>query len=117
MGYPKKKMKNSSNLSINVLGESTSLPIDVTKMIVQQTDPIPFLDKSSVYLELHLMNNTVPRDDISAKLKLLLPVGASIKKFELRRDYTWYPATAVPKQKAKAVVYKEKEKGRAFAAV
>lgn len=83
---------------------------------MKTTDPLPFVHQSHVQLELILRNEAVKRD-VAAKLKLELPIGASVKKFELQKDDTWYPATAVPLKKARAVVYKEKEKGRAVAAV
>ncbi|CAB9521611.1 expressed unknown protein [Seminavis robusta] len=106
----------ASALSVQVFGEKTRLPIAVTKAVVRATDPLPFVDKSHVSVELHLTNNAVNKD-VAAKLQLTLPVGATVKKFELERNGQWYPATAVPKKKAKTVVYKEKEKGRAVAAV
>jgi len=123
-------MNNNNNqpsaLAVHVYGEQTSIPIAVTKAILKHTDPLPFVNKASAILELHLMNQQVDKDNVAAKLKLELPLGAMVKKFDLERrnrndDGTtssiWYPATAVPKKKAKAVVYKEQEKGRAVAAV
>ena len=110
--------KPSSALSVQVVfGEKTSLPITVNKALVRATDPVPFVNKASVHLELHLTNAAVAERDVAARLRLELPIGATVKKFELHRNNQWYPATAVPRQKAKAVVYKEKEKGRAAAAV
>jgi hypothetical protein len=118
---PKKEKKMStssipSTLSVQVFGEKTSLPITVTKAAFFVTDPLPFLHKTNVVVELGLVNSSVPKD-IAAKLRLVLPVGGSVKKFGMSRESLWYPATAVPEKKAKAIVYKEKEKGRAVASV
>ena len=59
-------------------------------------------------VELTVCNTTI-QSRIAAKLKLELPLDANIKRFEVRRDNKWYPATAVPKKKATEIVYKEKE--------
>jgi hypothetical protein len=100
-----------SPLSVDVFGEKTRLPTTITKSIIIATKALPVLTKRSLILELHLL---IPRQ-VSAAMKLKLPVGASVKRFEIMRATLWYPATAVPKQTAKAIVYKEKEMGRAAA--
>jgi len=111
------KTTNSSALSVQVFGEATSLPITIKKAIFQSTPTLPFVNLAIVNVELHLLNKVVSKDDATGKLKLSLPIGASVKKFEVATGDTWYPATAVPKKKATQVVYLEKEKGRSVAAV
>ena len=112
---------NPGSLTLTVFGEKTSLPIEVRKAVIRTNEnPIPFLNKELVFVELHLVNTTVRKDNVAAKLHLALPITAGVKRFELSRpgeDGVWYPATAVPKQQAAAVVYLEKEMGRSVAAV
>ena len=109
-------MSQDGALTFQTFGEHTTIPVAVRKAVVRLSDPVPFLQKSIVGLELSVVNETVTKD-ISSKLRLSLPVGASVKKFELYRNGQWYPATSAPKKQTKEIVYKEKEKGRDVAAV
>ena len=115
-----------AGLSVQVYGEKTSLPITVRKAVVRAPDrPLPFLNQQVlVSVQLELVNETVNKNTVAAKLHWTLPTSASVKRFEIQRDSTdgsddgiWYPATAVPQKQAATVVYKEKEKGRKVASV
>ena len=115
-----------AGLSVQVYGEKTSLSITVRKAVVSAPDrPLPFLNQQVlVSVQLELVNETVNKNTVAAKLHWTLPTSASVKRFEIKRDSAdgsddgiWYPATAVPKKQAATVVYKEKEKGRKVASV
>jgi len=105
-------------LTFQTFGEHTTIPIAIRKAVFTMPDrpAADFLTKSIAVLNLAVANETVNKN-ISSKLRLTMPVGASVKRFELFRNDQWFPATAVPKKKSKEVVYAEKEKGRDVAAV
>lgn len=97
-------------------GELTGNPVTVRKVVFSLSEPLPFVQKSLVSVELTVVNTQVPGRDISAKLRLELPSSGggagganAVKRFEVLRNNKWYPAAAVPKPKAAEVVYKEKE--------
>jgi len=102
-------MSQAGALTFQTFGEHTTVPVAVRKAVVHLSDPVTFLQKSIAVLEISVANETVNKN-ISSKLRLSLPVGASVKKFEMLRNDQWVPATAVPKKQSKAIVYKEKEK-------
>lgn len=118
-------VNNNTSLNIQVFGEETSLPISVNKVNIRASDPLPFINKSHAIVELHVENKLVNKRNVAAKLQLSLPLESTVQKFEMehRTDddddghLHWYPATAVAKKNVKAIVYQEKEKGRAVAAV
>jgi hypothetical protein len=105
---------NSALLSFQTFGEKTTVPITVKNATICMN--IPVVSKCLAVLELTVVNDVVKKD-ISSKLRLTLPVGTTVKSFQVLRNGEWYPATAVPNKTAKEVVYKEKEKGNAVAAV
>ena len=75
--------------------------------------PPTFLRRTLATLELTAENSTIDKN-IASKLRLVLPLGATVKKFEFlkygtdRDEPVWYPVATVPKRKAKEVVYREK---------
>eukprot|EP00588_Corethron_pennatum_P022877 CAMPEP_0194314752 /NCGR_PEP_ID=MMETSP0171-20130528/11593_1 /TAXON_ID=218684 /ORGANISM="Corethron pennatum, Strain L29A3" /LENGTH=655 /DNA_ID=CAMNT_0039070307 /DNA_START=228 /DNA_END=2191 /DNA_ORIENTATION=+ len=115
-------MTETTAISFDALGERTSIPITISEARFKILCQVPFLGRTLATLELTVKNSTVDKN-IASKLRLVLPLGATVKKFEFLKasgdgdDPVWYPAAAVPKKKAKEVVYKEKERGRDVAAV
>mmetsp|Transcript_34574 Transcript_34574/g.103320 ORF Transcript_34574/g.103320 Transcript_34574/m.103320 type:complete len:230 (+) Transcript_34574:267-956(+) len=113
--------KSVGRVSFEALGEATTVPIEIRRAVFDAAEPIPFLHRFIASLELTVINATV-RKDIAGRFRINLPVGAMVKKIEVLRcespsDPQWFPAVAVPKKKAKEVIYKEKEKGREVAVV
>jgi len=101
-------------VSFYYFGEATSLPMKITRASFHISSA-PAIAQHLIALELTVVNDCHP-GEISAKLKMPLPLGATVSRFEFLRNDSWYPAVPVEAKKAKEVVYKEKEKGRTVAA-
>jgi len=91
-------------------GERTSLPLSVHSATLHVTC-LANQRLCHVATELVVCNDATP-GSVAATLRLPLPMGASVCGFSLETDSGLLEAIAVPKQKAAAVAYKEKEKGR-----
>jgi len=108
--------RNGERLQVSFqhFGEATGLPVRILRAAfnVHQAASI---GQHFVRLELTVVNEHVV-GDIYGKLKMPLPSGATVCRFQFQRDDQWYPAVPVEAKAAKEVVYKEREKGRAVAA-
>lgn len=93
-------------------GEDTSLPIDVLEAHFF-FDVMPFLNAALVNIEFVVTNTAVPGREIQAKLRLPLNTGAVVSRFAFEAVAgTLVDGVVLPKKKAAAVEYLEKEKGR-----
>eukprot|EP01102_Stenamoeba_stenopodia_P010263 TRINITY_DN307_c0_g1_i1.p1 TRINITY_DN307_c0_g1~~TRINITY_DN307_c0_g1_i1.p1 ORF type:complete len:1402 (+),score=340.59 TRINITY_DN307_c0_g1_i1:217-4422(+) len=94
-----------------VYGENTSLPISVLEASFR-FDIIPFLNSALVEIELVITNNVVS-NSIQGKLRLPLSKGAVVSRFAYEAIAGhMVDGVVLPKKKAAAVEYLEKEKGR-----
>lgn len=91
-------------------GESTRLPIRIQKAFFDVSVAKP-LAQYLIRLDLTVMNDVVP-ESVTAKLRMLLPLGASVCTFECLRDGQWYPANSIEASTANEVVYEAGEEGR-----
>jgi hypothetical protein len=95
-----------------IWGENTSLPIDVLEANFF-FNLIPFLNSCLVEIEFVVTNQCCSSEEIQAKLRLPLTNGAVVSRFAFEAiEGTLIEALVLPKKKATAVEYLEKEKGR-----
>jgi len=112
--FPKLVESQDEKLQVSLFGDATKVPVRIQKADFK-VFPVPEISQRLVKLSLTIVNDKCA-DSISAKLRMPLPVGASVDRFEFQREGLWYPAVPVEVKKAKEVVYKEREKGRDVAA-
>jgi len=95
-------------------GDATQLPITVHEATFTTTI-LSSQKLALVRLQLVACNDK-SANSIEATFRLPLPLGAVVSGFELEdKNGRIVPATSVPKAKAAAVAYKEKEAGRSVA--